>query len=351
MLHRNSANLGFVATVNRGMALHPDRDVVLLNSDTEVSGNWLDRLRHAALSGPDIATVTPLSNNATICSYPFNGWADGLPGGLGLERLDHLAAQANAGVVVDVPTGVGFCMYIRRAALDGIGLFDEARFGRGYGEENDFCRRANASGFRNVLCADVFVFHEGGVSFAAERATLQESASQTLLALHPDYAERIRAFEKLDPVAACRLRLDLARIGADASELDEVAAERRAASDVYRQRALDEAVPPYQRHIDELAGLLAGERDAHRTERDGLAETIDGLDAEIGKLRQALSNAEGWVATRMEELALARDELRAAQSLAEHRAEDLARLTDTLLGKAATRWLAWSDERAARRAK
>lgn len=35
-LLENPVNMGFVNTVNRGMTLHPDRDVVLLNSDTEV---------------------------------------------------------------------------------------------------------------------------------------------------------------------------------------------------------------------------------------------------------------------------------------------------------------------------
>ncbi len=69
-LLRNAANIGFVASVNRAMQLHADRDVVLLNSDTEVAGAWLDRLHRCAYRSTDIATVTPFSNNATICSFP-----------------------------------------------------------------------------------------------------------------------------------------------------------------------------------------------------------------------------------------------------------------------------------------
>ena len=69
-LLENPVNTGFVNAVNRGMVLHPDRDVVLLNSDTEVNGDWLDRLRRCAYSDPQVGTVTPFSNNATICSYP-----------------------------------------------------------------------------------------------------------------------------------------------------------------------------------------------------------------------------------------------------------------------------------------
>jgi GT2 family glycosyltransferase len=52
------------------MRQHKDRDVVILNADTEVYGNWLDRLVAHADEFPRVATVTPLSNNATICSYP-----------------------------------------------------------------------------------------------------------------------------------------------------------------------------------------------------------------------------------------------------------------------------------------
>jgi len=42
-----------------------------------VADGWLDRLRAHAWSGDHVGTVTPLSNNATICSYPDpDGWAE-----------------------------------------------------------------------------------------------------------------------------------------------------------------------------------------------------------------------------------------------------------------------------------
>ena len=145
---------------------------MLLNSDTEVANDWLDRLLRAAYAYPDVGTVTPFSNNATICSYPFEGWTGGVPGSLGLAELDRLFASTNAGRTVDLPTAVGFCMCIRRACLERIGPFDAERFGRGYGEENDFCMRAAGAGWRNVLAGDVFVYHEGAVSFSGERLAL-----------------------------------------------------------------------------------------------------------------------------------------------------------------------------------
>ena len=78
-------------------------------------------------------------------------------------------------------------MCIRRACLDQIGPFDAERFGRGYGEENDFCMRAAGAGWRNVLAGDVFVYHEGAVSFSGERLALTENAGKTLADLYPDY--------------------------------------------------------------------------------------------------------------------------------------------------------------------
>ena len=82
-LVENERNLGFVRSVNRALGLRQGRAVVLLNSDAQVFGDWLDRLvAHAepsdaetaeARGRPPVGSVTPLSNNATICSYPrFN---------------------------------------------------------------------------------------------------------------------------------------------------------------------------------------------------------------------------------------------------------------------------------------
>jgi len=210
-LLRNPENLGFVRTVNRGMALHAERDVVLLNSDTEVANDWLDRLRACVHGAPDIGTATPFSNNATICSYPEFCADNPMPAGIGLAELDALFARTNAGQSVDIPTAVGFCMYIRRACLERVGLFDADRFGRGYGEENDFCRRAAGAGWRNVLCADTFVFHAGGASFQDEREGLMANGATVLRGLHPDYDALVGRFATEDAPAKYRQAVDIAR--------------------------------------------------------------------------------------------------------------------------------------------
>lgn len=207
----NARNLGFVGSVNRGMSLHPDRDVVLLNSDTEVANDWLDRLRRCAYSQADIGTATPFSNNATICSYPVFCADNAMPAGIGLAELDNLFARVNSGEHVEIPTAIGFCVYIRRACLDQVGVFDAEHFGRGYGEENDFSRRAAKAGWRNVLCADTFVFHAGGVSFQAEREPLMANAAEVLRGLHPDYDALVGRFVTADAPAKYRQAIDIAR--------------------------------------------------------------------------------------------------------------------------------------------
>lgn len=211
-LLENPENLGFVGTVNRGMALSDSNDVLLLNSDTEVANNWLDRIRKAAYSDQKVASVTPFSNNATICSYPRFCKDNELPEGYDTARLDALCAQTNPGAVVDVPTGVGFCMYIRRDCLQQVGLFDTENFGKGYGEENDFCQRAAEAGWRNLHLLDTFVLHTGGVSFGDSKSPRERAAMETLRRLHPRYERDVMAFVQEDPAKPYRLLLDIARM-------------------------------------------------------------------------------------------------------------------------------------------
>ncbi len=208
----NSENCGFVCTANRGISLHPQRDVVLLNSDTQVFDGWLDRLHLSSRRHSRTGTVTPLSNNATICSYPRVLQDNPFPLELGYAELDALAAEVNAGIEVEAPTGIGFCMYIKREALNEVGPFDEAEFGRGYGEENDFCQRALKMGWRNIIAANIFVHHYGSASFQGEKAKRLQEALKKLDRLHPTYHRDVAAFIQRDPLLEARRRLDRARL-------------------------------------------------------------------------------------------------------------------------------------------
>lgn len=210
-LLENDHNIGFVATVNRGMAFSSQNDVVLLNSDTEVANDWLDRLRRTAYCDERVGSVTPFSNNATICSYPRFCQNNVLPD-IGTKVLDSMFAECNAGGVVDIPTGVGFCLYIRRDCLREVGLFDVANFGKGYGEENDFCVRAADAGWRNLHALDVFVCHAGGVSFGESKRARELAAMETLRRLHPEYESAVHRYLSQDPARLGRERVDRARI-------------------------------------------------------------------------------------------------------------------------------------------
>ncbi len=243
-LLENEENLGFVGTVNRGMALSQAHDVLLLNSDTEVANDWLDRIRAAAYGDAKIASVTPFSTNATICSYPRFCEDNPLPPGWDTARLDALAARTNPGAVVDVPTGVGFCMYIRRDCLDAVGLFDTENFGKGYGEENDFCQRAAKAGWRNLHLLDTFVLHTGGVSFGDAKSPRERAAMDTVARLHPSYARDVHAFVQEDPARPWRLALDAARIQSEGPPVVLAVLHDRAGGTV--------------RHVRELAAHLQG---------------------------------------------------------------------------------------------
>jgi len=213
-LHRNEKNSGFVASCNRGMALHADRDVVLLNSDTEVYGDWLDRLRRAALSASRVGTATPLSNAAEICSYPFPQRDNHIALELTYAELDTAAAAANPNRVIRLPTAVGFCMYVRRECLQEVGLFDLDRFGMGYGEENDFCLRASARGWDHLLACDVFVRHTGSVSFGTQKTARIARGLELIHERFPHYRAEVHRFIQTDVAREPRARLDRARLAA-----------------------------------------------------------------------------------------------------------------------------------------
>lgn len=198
----NERNLGFVATANLGMALARRADVILLNADTEVTPGWLTAIEACAASDPRIASITPFTNHGEIASLPEfcapNPWPQDL------DRWAQATAALPAEGYCDLPTAVGFCMYLRRACLDEVGGFDELAFGRGYGEENDWCMRAAALGWRHVLCHRAFVAHEGGASFGPLGLAPGGQAMTTLLSRHPDYLDQVTCFIESDPLRGHR---------------------------------------------------------------------------------------------------------------------------------------------------
>ena len=200
VLLRNPQNLGFVGSVNRALTqIHAqhDHDVVLLNSDTIVSNDWLDRLIAPLRQTQTIGTATAFSNSADLASYPLPFHDNPLATGWTPATLDTLFAQVHPGFWLDAPTGVGFCMAIRQTCLAQVGIFDEAAFGRGYGEETDFCQRAQRAGWRNILCGDIFVYHAGGLSFGVEQNPRKQAAIEILNQRYPNFLFEVARFRQM----------------------------------------------------------------------------------------------------------------------------------------------------------
>jgi GT2 family glycosyltransferase/glycosyltransferase involved in cell wall biosynthesis len=203
LLLRNEVNRGFVATANLGIQA-TNSDVVIVNSDVEVPPYWIERLMAPMLADGRIASTTPFTNAGTICSFPRICEDNPLPEQWHCEDIDAQFGRLRC-ESVPIPTGVGFCMAMSRKAIDRIGAFDEATFGRGYGEENDWCLRASAAGFAHVAVPNLFVYHKHGGTFASEEK--QALVAANLRKLHkryPDYLGQVGAFIRRDPLREAR---------------------------------------------------------------------------------------------------------------------------------------------------
>lgn len=189
VLLENERNRGFVSSSNRGLALCAG-DAVLLNADTRVTPGWLEGLCEVARSDSRIAAITPLSNNGFSCSVPV------FQGAVPTATLEAQPLELSSlPLCTELPTGVGFCLWLRGEALTRVGLLDP-RYGRGYHEENDWCQRARAAGYRVVRANRVLVLHEGEASFAGARRVLDIVNLRRLVRRYPRFLEETAAFER-----------------------------------------------------------------------------------------------------------------------------------------------------------
>ena len=204
VLH-NHQNLGFTATVNRGMR-ECQGDVILLNSDTRVPPRWAERLRLAAYSDGRVGSVTAVSDNAGAFSVPeLSG--NTLPAGWDVADASRAVARGITRRWVTTPTANGFCCYLKRAAIDDVGVFDATSFSRGYGEENDWSLRASAAGWSHLVALDVYVQHVRSASFGPEREALAAEGARTLAEKHPGYQRRFDEFVGSEAMRAARVEI------------------------------------------------------------------------------------------------------------------------------------------------
>ena len=130
-------------------------------------------------------------------------------------------------------------MFIKRDCLNEVGDFDEANFGMGYGEECDFSMRALARGWKHVIAADVFVFHEGAVSFAAESEGRKLNAERIMQDLHPEYEESVRQFIQDDSLWDFRSKVDSARVVKKPEDSANILAESARHQSILKERVAD----------------------------------------------------------------------------------------------------------------
>lgn len=208
---RNEKNLGFVGSANRGMRYGKENDVLLLNSDTVVTKNWLTKIRECAYSRENIGTVTPITNNGAMVSFP-NQWQDNeIHKNFTLDSLAELIENSSPGFYPEIPSPVGFCMYIKREVIKRVGLFDRI-YGKGYGEENDFGMRAYRLGYRHVLDDKTFILHKGSLSFqhiGTEKRKLIEKNTKILYDRFPELNNLLIQFEEKNPLKTIYDNLEL----------------------------------------------------------------------------------------------------------------------------------------------
>jgi GT2 family glycosyltransferase len=162
--------------------------VILLNSDTVVTQSWAEKLADVAYGLPGVGIVGPLSNAASHQSIPEHRSSatqtavNVLPQGWSPEDVNRLCERWTiVDVLPLVPLIHGFCFGVRRDVIEAIGLFDEERFPRGYGEENDYCFRAADSGFGLAVASHTYVFHAKSRSYdARDRVALMRAGSASL---------------------------------------------------------------------------------------------------------------------------------------------------------------------------
>lgn len=214
-LIENETNLGFIRSVNRAFATAlPFGDhVVLLNSDAFVPAKWASRLIRPILEHENVATVTPMSNDAEIFNVPAICRREQLPPGAA-DELDKVAVRFFPGAdLADAPTGVGFCMAMNIRFLKALPELDTV-FGRGYGEEVDWCQRARQMDGRHLGHGGLFVEHRGGTSFGSEeKLKLVRKNNEIVAKRYPRYDAEVQDFIRNDPLMTPRLSLALAWAG------------------------------------------------------------------------------------------------------------------------------------------
>lgn len=162
-------NLGFAAANNRALRLSAGKYCLLLNSDTVVrSGaveavvDYLEKNEEVGIAGlqllnPDGSRQNSIANFPSLWTELFNKSL--------LRRLSpgrYPGKERSYPGPIDVESVIGACLFVRRKAMEQVGLLDEEYFF--YLEETDWCLRARKAGWRVIHFPGASIYHLQGKS-------------------------------------------------------------------------------------------------------------------------------------------------------------------------------------------
>lgn len=210
-LIKNDKNYGFVHSINVAMKEVKTDIAIWLNSDTIVPEYWLERLIEPFELFQDLATTTPFTNSGVTFSYPKYCENNELKYPLNVidnafRRVKTIDESLN-----NTYSGTGFCMTINMKVWKDIGQLNEEEFGKGYGEENDWCFRALLKGYKHKIVPNLFVEHRHGGSFNSdEKIKLSKEHGTLLNEKYPEIMNKtVPEFLLKDPWKAYRSLVSL----------------------------------------------------------------------------------------------------------------------------------------------
>lgn len=202
LLLRSEVATGFCRAANRGLRASQAELVILLNSDTVVTGEWIGKLADAVFRPVGVGIAGPMSNAASYQSWPeaspgarerlINQTViNELPPGMSVADVDVMFEGSAPLIPVRVSAVHGFCMAIRREVLSTVGFFDEEGFADGFGEEVDYCLRAVDAGWSLVWATNTYVYHHKSASYGeARRAILARQGRNIIIQKHGELRRR-----------------------------------------------------------------------------------------------------------------------------------------------------------------
>ncbi|MBK8846731.1 MAG: glycosyltransferase family 2 protein [Bacteroidetes bacterium] len=167
----SNQNYGFAGGYNFFLKGLEYEYIVLLNTDVEVTDNWLQPMLQLIEQNKQVAAVQPkiLSHN-NKSDFEFAGAAGGFIDKYGFPfccgrifetvETDHGQYDKNR----EIFWATGACMLIRKKLFDQLGGFDQDFFA--HMEEIDLCWRMQNAGYQIYYCSASTVYHVGGGTLA-----------------------------------------------------------------------------------------------------------------------------------------------------------------------------------------